>query len=198
MLMSGVVLAIGFVWSTAYGLTEKPGWPMYVGALLLAAAFASVPWLIFVTLRWLARGFRAPTPSATDAVEAMKLVDELSRRLADGTISADMVESVLGSLPPDQLLLVQKMHADSLRAIEKRREETINRGAREGKPISLEKVLKSVIEQRDKYAEPDRERIVEELDRMASGLRKKYGTEIPAEEAYKLMKDLESGPPGRG
>ena len=79
-LVSGVVLAIGLVWSTVYG-----------GSLGVALALAALPWVLFWTVRWLARGFE-PKPAATDAVEAMRLVDEVATRLSEGRITPEMAE----------------------------------------------------------------------------------------------------------
>ena len=91
-LVSGVVLAIGLVWSTAYD-----------GSLAVTLALAALPWVLFWTVRWLARGF-APKPAATDAVEAMKLVDEVATRLSEGRITPEMAEEILASLAREQLL----------------------------------------------------------------------------------------------
>jgi|ERR1700693_903463 len=196
-LVSSVVLAIGLLWSAAYGLNEKPGWPMYLGAVLLAIAFASVPWLIFVSARWLARGFRedgrsaeAPKPGG-DSVESMRLVEELADRLAAGTISHDMVESILGSLSPDQLLLMQQMQANSLKSTEKKKQEIIDKGAKEGKTISTEVLLRSVTRAKASYGGPDREGYARSIDEMMNAIHQRYGPEIPVDEAYRLMKDLE-------
>ncbi len=65
-LASGILLVIGLLWSTVYGLNDKPGWPMYLGAVLVAIAVASIPWLVFVTVRWLPRGFRDDEPTSAD------------------------------------------------------------------------------------------------------------------------------------
>jgi hypothetical protein len=102
-----------------------------------------------------------------------------------------MAEEIFASLPREQLLLVQRVHADGLTALENKMRSIVEKGAREGKTISLEKALKPVIDQRDSYIGADRDEVVADLDRLINGLRERYGPEIPADEAHKLMRELE-------
>ena len=75
--------------------------------------------------------------------------------------------------------------------IENKIEAVIGQGAREGKTISTEKVLSRVEELKSSYTGPDREAFVEEIDRVMTEVREKYGPEIPVDEAYRLQKELE-------
>ena len=106
-------------------------------------------------------------------------------RLASGTISHDMVESVLGSLSPDQPLVMQRMHADSLRS-----------RAKEGKTISTEALLSSVTRAKASYSGPHREQYALAIDEMTNIICQRYGAEIPVDEAYRLMKGLEPSSEG--
>jgi hypothetical protein len=58
LLISAGLLAVGLVWSALYGLSERPGWPMYLGGVGLALAVSAIPWAVFLAGRWIMRGFR--------------------------------------------------------------------------------------------------------------------------------------------
>jgi len=67
----------------------------------------------------------------------------------------------------------------------------VSKGAREGKTINTERALRHVLELRETYQGPDREAYVQTIDRIVHEFREKYGPEIPADEAYRLMRELE-------
>src|SRR5260370_33892276 len=90
----------------------------------------------------------------------------------------------------DQLLLMKELVGKELNAIENRKQEIIDQGAKDGKTLSTEKVLKRVEELRSTYTGPDREQFVESVDRLVVEFRGKYGAEIPVDEAYRLLKGL--------
>ncbi len=176
LLASGILFVLGLV----------VAWPN--GNFLLVLVLAAIPWAIYWAVSWLARGF-APKP---DPVEAMKLVDDLVKRKADGEITSEMVEEVLTSLPREQLLLVQRVHADKLKALDDHMLGIVTKGAREGKTISREKMLKDSVERRSSYVGPDREAVVADLDVLINEIRSRFPEEIPADDAYRLMRELEN------
>lgn len=57
LLFSGLLLVVGLFWSGLYGINEKPGWAMYLGGVGIAILIAMIPWVIFVVVRWIVRGF---------------------------------------------------------------------------------------------------------------------------------------------
>ena len=58
--------------------------------------------------------------------------------------------------------------------------------------ISTEAVLKHVLESKTTYEGPNREEYVAEINRLADDFRKEYGPEIPADQAYAMLKELEA------
>ena len=68
----------------------------------------------------------------------------------------------------------------------------LNRGAAAGKTISTEAVLKRLLESKTTYEGPNREEYVAEVDRLADDFRKEHGPEIPADQAYAMLKELEA------
>jgi hypothetical protein len=61
-----------------------------------------------------------------------------------------------------------------------------------GKSISTEAALKYVLELKTTYEGPNREEYVSEIDGFANEFRKKHGPQIPVDQAYDLLKELEA------
>lgn len=76
--------------------------------------------------------------------------------------------------------------------IERQRREVVCEGAAAGKTISTEAALKHVLELKTTYAGPNREEYVCEIDRFADDFRKKYGPQVPVDQAYAMLKELEA------
>lgn len=91
----------------------------------------------------------------------------------------------------DQILLLKESVGKEVNAIETGKQKIIDQGARDGKTLSTENVLKRVEEIGSAYAGPDREEYVRELDRLMAEFLEKYGPEIPVDEAYRIVKEFE-------
>lgn len=97
--------------------------------------------------------------------------------------------------PPNvQAYLVERLAEvkRGLQEIESRRQEIIEAGARQGKTISTEKALQYVELVKANYDGPDREAYVREIDRVVQEFRAKHGPEIPVDEAYRIMQEIEA------
>jgi NADH dehydrogenase/NADH:ubiquinone oxidoreductase subunit G len=79
-----------------------------------------------------------------------------------------------------------------LERIERRRQEVICEGAAAEKTISTDAALKHVLELKATYDGPDREEYVCELDRFADDFRKTHGPQIPVDQAFAILKELEA------
>jgi hypothetical protein len=79
-----------------------------------------------------------------------------------------------------------------LERIERQRQDVISKGAAAGKTVSTEAALKHVLELKTKYDGPHREDYVSEIDRFADEFRKQHGPLIPADQAYAMLKELET------
>jgi hypothetical protein len=99
------------------------------------------------------------------------------------------------TIPPDvghYLMTLRDRNRLALEEIERKRQAIIDNGAADGKTISTEAALKYVLEQKAAYNGPDREKYIAELDRFFDDLRKKYGPQIPVDQAYAMLKELEA------
>jgi hypothetical protein len=99
------------------------------------------------------------------------------------------------TIPPDvgrYLIALRDRNRLAIEEIERKRQAIIDKGAAEGKTISREAVLKRVLEQKATYDGPDREEYIAELDQVIDDFRKNHGPEIPVDEAYAMLKDLEA------
>jgi hypothetical protein len=99
------------------------------------------------------------------------------------------------TIPPDvghYLIALRDRNLIVLEEIERRRQEIVREGAAAGKTISTEAALKCVLEQKVRYDGPDREEYVVELDRFIDEFRKKHGPQIPVDQVYAELKELEA------
>lgn len=99
------------------------------------------------------------------------------------------------TIPPDvgrYLMALRDRNLLALEEIEQRRQAIVDKGAADGKTISTEAAFKYVLKQRTTYDGPDREEYVREIDRFIDDFRKKYGPQIPADQAYAMFKELET------
>ena len=76
--------------------------------------------------------------------------------------------------------------------LERQKEEIIRKGADAGKTISTEAALKYVLKSKETYDGPDREEYVRKIDRFVDDFRREHGPQIPADQAYALLKELEA------
>jgi hypothetical protein len=60
------------------------------------------------------------------------------------------------------------------------------------KTISTEAVLKRLLEAKTQYSGPNPEEYAAEVDRLADELRKQYGPQIPIDQAYAMVKEIET------
>jgi hypothetical protein len=99
------------------------------------------------------------------------------------------------TIPPDvgrYLNALRDRNQLAVEEIERKRQAIIDQGAADGKTISTEAALKCVLEQRAAYDGPNREEYVAELDRFIEEFRKKHGPQIPVDEAYAILKEIEA------
>jgi hypothetical protein len=99
------------------------------------------------------------------------------------------------TIPPDvghYLIALRDRNLIVLEDIERRRQEIVREGAAAGKTISTEAALKYALERKARYDGPDREEYVAELDRFIDEFRKKHGPQIPVDQAYDELKELEA------
>lgn len=80
----------------------------------------------------------------------------------------------------------------ALEKIERKRQAFIDKGTAAGRTISTEAALKHVLKLKATYDGPDREQYVADLDQFVDEFRKKHGAQIPAAQAYAILKELEA------
>jgi len=78
-----------------------------------------------------------------------------------------------------------------LNAIEKERQQIINDSARSGTTVSTDAVLRYTEELKAAYVQSGQEEEAREVERVIREFREQHGAEIPIDEAYALMKELE-------
>jgi len=99
------------------------------------------------------------------------------------------------AVPPDvgrYLTVLRDRNLLELEEIERKRQAIIDKGAADGKTISTEAALKHVLNLRATYDGPGREEYVRELDQLIDDFRKKFGPQIPVDQAYALLKEIEA------
>jgi hypothetical protein len=99
------------------------------------------------------------------------------------------------AIPPDvghYLMALRDRNLLALEEIERKRQAIIDKGAADGRTISTEAALKYVLERKATYDEPDREEYVAELDRFIDDVRKEYGPQIPVDQAYAMLNELQA------
>jgi hypothetical protein len=106
------------------------------------------------------------------------------------------------TIPPDvarHLMTLKESNQLALEQIERNRQVIIDSGAAAGKTISTEATLRRVLEIKKTYEGPNREEYVREIDQFIDDFRKKHGPQIPVDQAYDILKELETrfGPPSR-
>lgn len=92
---------------------------------------------------------------------------------------------------PEQLATMQGLVKEKLQSIEESRQAIIDKGAREGKSIATEAVLRHLEASKAAHQGLDREAYAAAADKLAREFREKYPDTIPVAEAYKLMKEWE-------
>lgn len=92
---------------------------------------------------------------------------------------------------PEQLASMQGLVKEKLQSIEEQRQVIIDKGAREGKTIATEAVLRHLEASKAAHQGANREAYVAAADKLAREFREKYPDTIPADEAYRLMKEWE-------
>jgi hypothetical protein len=80
----------------------------------------------------------------------------------------------------------------ALEDIERERQLIIGQGAADGKTISTEALLTRVLKRKATYCGTDREQYIAELDQVIDEFREKHGHKIPVDEAYAILKELET------
>jgi len=97
----------------------------------------------------------------------------------------------------EQFLMMKDLIAKERESIERGRQEIITEGAKRGETISTEQVLKRVEDLKSTYDGPNREQFVQDIDRITREFREIHGPQIPIDEAYGLLKELEQKGPER-
>lgn len=99
------------------------------------------------------------------------------------------------TIPPDvgrYVMALWDRNQSAMDEIERQKQDVINKGATAGKTISTEATLKGVLELKTKYDGPNREEYVSEIDRLADEFRKEHGPQIPVDQAYAIVKEIEA------
>jgi len=97
------------------------------------------------------------------------------------------------SAPISEMERLHFLVNEILARIEERKQEIIDRGAKEGKTVEIEALRGRLEDSKTAYAGPDRDACAMEVDRLLSALTAKYGTRVPIDHAYKIMQDLDAG-----
>jgi hypothetical protein len=92
-------------------------------------------------------------------------------------------------LSKEQLELMKDLIAKERERIKIQKQEIIDQGSREGKTIPLAPILDKLDEL--KADNQGNAAFIAEIDRQKNKLIKKYGTQIPVDEAYKMLTDYE-------
>lgn len=92
---------------------------------------------------------------------------------------------------PEQLVFMQGLVKENLQSIEESRQAIVDKGAREGKSIVTETVLRHLEASKAAHQGADREAYAAAADKLAREFREKYPDMIPVDEAYRLMKEWE-------
>jgi hypothetical protein len=99
------------------------------------------------------------------------------------------------TIPPDvgrYVMALRDRNQLAIEEIELQKQDVINKGAAAGKTVSTEAVLQRVLELKTKYDGPNREEYVSEVDRLADEFRKEHGPQIPVNQAYAMVKEIEA------
>jgi hypothetical protein len=104
------------------------------------------------------------------------------RIATNATIPPDVGQYLMALRGGNQLALVE---------IEQERQAINNQGAATGKTVSTEAALKYVLELKTRYDGPNREEYVSEIDRFADEFRKQHGPQVPIDQAYAMVKEIE-------
>ncbi len=99
------------------------------------------------------------------------------------------------TIPPEvgrYLIALRDRNLMAIEDIESQRQEIVREGAAAGKTISTEAALKHVLELKTTYEGPNREEYVSEIDRFANDFRKTHGPQIPVDQAYDMLRELEA------
>ncbi len=130
---------------------------------------------------------------------------DLRRDLSSAKLDPDLYKTELEPLlarweaqygnqvPVGELETLQQLSAARIDLLEFRRQQVIDREAKKGATIELDAIRRKLNESKETYAGPDREAYVRQVDALLQSLAAKYGSHIPVDDAYEIMKRLESG-----
>ena len=110
---------------------------------------------------------------------------------------ARIVKNTAEAPPPGQQFTTEQLAAmnglvsEKLRSLDEQRQVIIDKGAREGKTVSTEAVLRSLEASKAAHQGADREGYAASVDQLALEFREKYPNGIPVDEAFRLMKEWE-------
>ena len=93
------------------------------------------------------------------------------------------------TFPKEQLGLMRNLVEDKIEQLKVEKQQVIDQAAKEGKTIPLESITKGIEELKEKYKGD--EKSIAEIDYQINKLKDKYGTNIPVDEAYKLVTEYE-------
>jgi len=91
----------------------------------------------------------------------------------------------------DQRLLVRSLIQEKIDRLEKERQQIIDDSARRGVKISTDEILKQAEELRETYVKSGQEEEAREVERVIREFREQHGSEIPIDEAFRMMKEFE-------
>jgi hypothetical protein len=94
-------------------------------------------------------------------------------------------------VPVHELDNLRQRIAHELDAVRNKKQELINEAARKGGTIQISDLRKDLERSMGKYEGPDRQEYIQGLERFLVSLETKYGTEIPVDEASKILDKLD-------
>jgi hypothetical protein len=97
------------------------------------------------------------------------------------------------NVPISEMTQVQIFIDSQLKRVRQEQEEAISRGAQEGKAISVEALRTRMAQSKAAYAGSDASAYSKEIDKMLDYVATKYGSQVPIDEAFRLMRNLEEG-----
>jgi hypothetical protein len=95
-------------------------------------------------------------------------------------------------IPLDEVNQLQNFAQAKIADLESRKAEIINRGAEEGATIEVAELRRRLNDSKEAYAGPDKAPYEKEIDALLESLPARYGSSIPVDQAYDLMKKLEN------
>lgn len=188
-------LVLSLFWVVVTALAEF-AWGAVLG---LPLVFGVVLFLVV----WTIRGFGAKDHPPAQSIDLMELRQKLASTQTEDSDTykaeleplLDRLEAKYGSrIPLREIEGLQQFLKGQLIEIEKKRQQGIDREAKKGGTIEMDALRGRLEASKAAYSGPGRDAYVREMDRLLESLTARYGSRIPVDDAYKIMRELEGGP----